>query len=53
MDHNKRNKSSHLLKHAREIQHTHVWEDDIKILNGNDKSSAKRKINEALYILGH
>ena len=53
MDHNKRNKISHLLKHAREIQHTHVWKDDIKILNGNDKSSAKRKISEALYILGH
>ena len=50
MDHNKRDKSSHLLKHARESQHTHVWKDDFKILNGNYKSSVKRKISEALYI---
>ena len=25
MDHSKRDKSSHLLKHARESQHTHAW----------------------------
>ena len=50
MDHNKRDKSSHLLKHARESQHTHVWKDDFKILSGNYKSSVKRKISEALYI---
>ena len=37
MDHNKRDKSSHLLKHARESQHTHVWKDDFKILSGNYK----------------
>ena len=39
-----------LLKHARESQHTHVWNDDFKILNGNYKSNIKRKISEALYI---
>ena len=50
MDHNKRDKRSYLLKHARESQHTHVWKDDVKILNGNYKSTAKRKISEALYI---
>ena len=50
MDHNKRDKSSHLLKHARESQHTHVWKDDFKILSGNYKSSVKRYISEALYI---
>ena len=50
MDHNKRNKSSHLLKHAHENQHTQVWKDDFKILNGNYKISVKRKICEALYI---
>ena len=50
MDQNKRDKSSHLLKHARESQHTHVWKDDFKILNGNYKSSIKRKISEALHI---
>ena len=50
MDHNKRDKSLHLLEHARESQHTHVWNDDFKILNSNYKSSIKRKISEALYI---
>ena len=50
MDHKKREKSSHLLKHARENQHTHVWKDDFKILNGNYKSSVKRNISEALCI---
>ena len=47
MDHNKRDKSSHLLKHARESQHTHVWKDDFKILSGNYKRSLNR------YTLGH
>ena len=50
MDHNKRYKSSHLLKHARESRHTHVWKDDCKILNGTYKSSIKRKVSVALYI---
>ena len=50
IDHNKRHKSSHLLKHAHESQHTHVWKDNFKILNGNYKSSVKRKISEVLYI---
>ena len=50
IDHNKRDKSSYLLKHARESQHTHVWKDDFKILNGNGKSNTKGKISEALYI---
>ena len=50
MDHNKRDKGSHLLKHTRESQHTLVWKDDFKILNGNYKSSVKRRISEALYI---
>ena len=50
MGHNKRYKSSHLLKHACESQHTQVWKDDFKILNDNYKSSVKRKISETLYI---
>ena len=50
MDHNKKGKSSHLLKHARESQHTDVWNDDFKILNGNYESSMKRKISEVLHI---
>ena len=43
MGHNKRDNSSHLLKHARECQHTVVW-------NVNYKGSVKRQISEALYI---
>ena len=53
MDHNKKVNRLHLRKHAPESQHTHVWKDDFKILNGNYKnykSSVKRKISEALYI---
>ena len=46
MDYNKREKSSHLLKHARESQHSHAWKE---VLNGNYKSSIKRKISEMLY----
>ena len=46
----KRDKISHLLKHARESQHTHAWKDDLKILSDNYKSSTQRKISEALYI---
>ena len=50
IDHNKRDKKSHLLKHARENGHNHVWKDDFKILNSNYRNSIKRKISEALYI---
>ena len=50
MDHDKGDKSSYLLNQARETQHTHVWNDDFKILNGNYKSRIKRKISEALHI---
>ena len=49
-DHNNRDKSSHLLKHAREKGHTHVWENDFKILDNNYQSNIKRKISESLYI---
>ena len=43
IDHSKKNKSSHLLKHALESQHTHVWKNDFKILIGNYKSNKKEK----------
>ena len=52
MDHNKRDKSLHLLKHARESEHTNVWKEGFKILNGNYKSSIKRRSMKR-YILGH
>ena len=48
MDHDKKETSLHLLKHAPESQH--VWKADFEILNGNYKSSVKRKISEALHI---
>ena len=31
-DHNSKDNSSHLLKHAHENGHTHVWENDFQIL---------------------
>ena len=49
-DHNDRDKNSHLLKHAREKGHTHVWENDFKILGNNYQSNIKRKISESLFI---
>ena len=35
IDHNKRDKNSHILKHSREEGHTHVWEKDFKVLGNN------------------
>ena len=49
-DHNNRDKTSHLLKHARKKGHNHVWENDLKILGNNYQSNIKRKISESLYI---
>ena len=50
MDHNKRDKNSHLLKHSREKNHQHVWENDFKVLGNTYCSNFKRKITEALFI---
>ena len=49
-DHNNRDKNSHLLKHAREKGHTHVWENDFKTLGNNYQSNIKHKISESLFI---
>ena len=49
-DHNNRDKISHLLKHARKKGHTHVWENDSKVLGNNYQSNIKRKISESLCI---
>ena len=49
MDHNTRDKNSHLLKHSREKNHQHVWENDFKVLGNNYRSNFKRKISEALF----
>ena len=50
IDHNKRDKKSHLLKHAQKENHTHVWEQNFKILGSNYQSNIKRKISESLFI---
>ena len=50
IDHNKRDKNSHLLKHSREKNHEHVWENDFKVLGNNYHSNFKSKISEALFI---
>jgi len=50
MDHNKRDKKSHVLSHSREESHPHVWIKDFKILGRNYKNNIKRKISESLYI---
>ena len=50
IDHNKRDKNSHTLKHSREEEHTHVWDKDFKVLGDNYRSALKRKISKALFI---
>jgi len=50
IDHNSRDKYSHILNHTREAKHQHVWVDDFKILNGNYNNKTHRKISEAIYI---
>ena len=52
-DHNKRDKKSHLLKHANETKHRRVWLQDFQIIGSGYKSKFKRKISEALYIKGN
>ena len=49
-DQNNIDKNSHLLKHAREKGHTHVWENNFKILGHNYQLNIERKISESLYI---
>ena len=50
IDHNKRDKNSHLLKHSREKNHEHVWENDFKVFGINYHSNFKSKISEAHFI---
>ena len=50
IEHNKRDKNSHILKHSREEGHTHLWDRDFKVLGNNYHSAFKRKISEALFI---
>ena len=50
IDHNKRDKKSHMLKQSHDKLHTHVWDDDFKLLGNNYYSNVKRKISESLFI---
>ena len=49
-EHNDKDKSSHLLKHALKNGHTHVWEKDFQILGSNYQSNFKQKISKSLFL---
>ena len=49
-DHNNKDNSSLLLKHARENGHTYVWEKDFQILGNDYQPNFKQKISESLFI---
>ena len=38
IDHNKRDKNSHILKHSSEESHSHIWDKDFKVLGNNYRS---------------
>ena len=50
IDHNKRDKKSHIYKHSSENSHPHVWLDNFEIVGRNYGNRIKRKIGEALLI---
>ena len=50
IDHNKRDRNSHILKHSHEKGNSQVWDKDFKVLSKNYRSHFKRKIIEALLI---
>ena len=50
IDHNKRDKNSHILKHSKELNHQPIGINDVKILSKNFRTNEKRKISEALFI---
>ena len=45
-DHNKKDDSSHLLKHAKDTKHRRVWLTNFKVLGQGYKSDFKRRIGE-------
>ena len=50
-DHNGRNKSSHMLRHSIEKNHTEVMMNDFKVIGRNYRNNVrKQKIAEALLI---
>ena len=50
IQHNKKDKKSHLLLHAKKTRHRRVWINDFKILGSGYSSNFKRKISESLFI---
>ena len=50
IQHNKADKNSHLLKHAKETKHRRVWIKDFQIIGKGYKTNFKRLISEALFI---
>lgn len=50
LDHNGRDKNSHVYKHSNNVNHKHVWLDDFEILDSNYTSTYKRKLSESLFI---
>ena len=50
IDHDKRDKKSHIYKHSSENSYPHVWLDNFEIVGRNYGNRIKRKIGEALSI---
>ena len=50
IQHNRTDKKSHLLIHAKKTKHRRVWMKDVKIIGRGYNSNFKRKISEALFI---
>ena len=50
IQHNKKDKKSHLLIHANETKHRRVWMNDFEIVGSGYSSNFKRKISESLFI---
>ena len=50
IDHNKRDKESHIYKYSSENSNPHVWLDNFQIVGRNYGNRVKRKIGEALLI---
>ena len=53
IEHNKRDRNSHILKHSNEAKHSRLWLKDYQILGQGYNSDFKRKISEALFIQQH
>ena len=50
IDHNKRDKKSHICKHSGQNSHPHVWFDNFQKVGRNYGNRIKRKIGEAMLI---